>query len=162
MSTAVTSLIEQRANILAMVEFTSRPDLQVSSFPGDAGLDLIVRVLTGGTVYQKFLGVTLKGTNRVLSSAEEATRYHKSVYRKNENKPLPKYSFPVVALLFSMPNDRGYYSWLIEPIIHQTKQPRLKVHEDISCAVFDRKALDVIVKKVNDWHDKLFALLGET
>ncbi len=161
MSTTVTSFIEQRANILAMVEFTSRPDLHVTSFSGDGGIDLIVRVLTGGERYQKFLGVSLKGTKRLLSGPEEATQYLGPVYRKRDNKPMPVYSFPVIVVLFSMPNDKGFYSWLIEPVIHQTTEPRLKVHDQASCSLFDRKSLDVIVKKVNAWHDKLFALLGE-
>jgi hypothetical protein len=74
---------------------------------------------------------------------------------------MPMYSFPVIVVLFSMPNDKGFYSWQIEPVFHRTTEPRLKVHDHASCLSFDRKALDVIVKKVNAWHDKLFALLGE-
>jgi len=134
-----------------MVQFTSRSDLQVIDFPEDSELNLLVRVLSGNKGDQKFFGVRLKGTRQLLSSPDEAARHLRPLYRKKANQPLPKYGFPVVVLLFSMQNDRGFYSWQIEPIIDQTKEPRLKVHDTFSCSVFDRASLDSIVKKVNDF-----------
>src|SRR5258708_33293463 len=93
-------LVMQRAKILAMVQFTSRPDLQVSDFPEDGGLDLLVRIVPDGPGYQKFFGVQLKGTNAPLPNAERATQ---SLGKPKFQGELPsKYSSPVIVLVFTM------------------------------------------------------------
>ena len=144
-----------------MVQFTSRSDLQVSDFPEDAGLDLLVRIVSDGPGYQKFFGVKLRSTTAPLPSADRATRYLDSTVfsRKHEGKHLPKYSFPVIILLFSMQDDKGYFVWSIEPLVTESGEPRLRMNGDMSCATFNRSTLGTIVDRVNVWHDSLAALL---
>jgi hypothetical protein len=158
---SVRSLIEHRAKILAMVQFTSRSDLQASDFPEDGGLDLLVRIVPDGPGYQKFFGVQLRGTKIPLPSSERATRYlgNTNFARKSEGKLSLKYSFPVIVLVFSMEDDKGYFAWSIEPFVNRSGRPKLKLLEEPSCAPFDRSALATIVNRVNDWHDSLVALL---
>ena len=60
-----------------------------------------------------------------------------------------------------MPNDKGFYAWRIEPTLKGMREPRLKVHDRLSCDTFDRTSLDTIVKKVAEWHERLFTLLAE-
>ena len=152
------SLIEHRARILAMVQFTSRFDLQVNDFPEESGLDLLVRIVSDGPGYQKFFGVQLKSTNTPLPDAERATGYLGKT--KLVGKQSPKYSFPVIVLLFSMADDKGYFAWTIEPLLNRSGEPKLKVHEHLSFAPFNRSSLETIVNRVNEWHDRLVALLG--
>jgi hypothetical protein len=159
MSTVAESFIKQRAQILAMVQFTSRSDLQAVNFPEGGQLDLLVRILSDRKGYHEYLGVILKGTTQLLSNEEEAARYLRPIVRRKPGKPVSKHGFPVIILVFSMPNDHGFYSWQIEPILDE-KGPQLKFHEDLECSVFDRAALGRIVQRVSEWHDRLFALLG--
>ena len=163
MSAPADSFIKQRARILALVEFTSRSDLQViGDFQAYGEFDLVVNVLSGTKVSQKYFGVKLEGTTQLLSNPDEATLCLRSIYKEEAKEPLRKSGFPVITLLFSMRNDRGFYSWQIEPIIDGTNQPRLKPHVKIFCSPFDRSALGEIVERVNEWYDKLFALLVRT
>ena len=144
-----------------MVQFTTRPDLHVSSLEEDGGLDLLVRITSGGNGFQEFFGVALRGTTQRLSNEDEASRYLKPLFRKKANRPLPHYTFPVIILLFSMPNDHGYYAWQVEPIVKDTSRPRLRLCDSPSCSLFNRAALDKIVERVAGWHERLFALLAE-
>lgn len=157
MKITVRSLKAHRARILAMVQFTSRTDLQVSDIQEDGGLDLLVRIVSDGPGYQKYLGVQLKGTNTSLSDAERATHYLGKT--KLVGKQSLKYSFPVIVLLFSMADDKGYFSWSIEPLVNRSGEPKLKLHEQLTFAAFDRLSLETIVNRVNEWHDSLVALL---
>ena len=154
-------LVVQRAKILAMVQFTSRPDLQVSDFPEDGGLDLLVRIISPGPGYQKLFGVKLKGTKTPLPDTDRATRYLRTMNwaGKEEGKHSLKYSFPVIVLLFSMEDDKGYFAWSIEPLINRSGEPKLKWNAGPSCAPFDRNSLGTIVDRVNEWHDSLVSLL---
>ncbi len=161
MSSPEVSFLEQRARILAMVQFTSRSDLQVSSLDEDSGLDLLVRIASDREGHQDLFGVILEGTTEVLANRDAATRHLETLFRKRDDKTAPTYSFPVVVLLFSMPNDKGFYAWRIEPTLKGMREPRLKVHGRLSCDTFDRKSLDKIVKKVAEWHERLFTLLAE-
>jgi hypothetical protein len=161
MSSPEAIFIEQRAQILAMVQFTSRSDLQVTSLDEHSGLDLLVRITSANEGHQDLFGVILKGTTDLLSDRDAATRHLESLSRKRADWTAPTYSFPVVVLLFSMPNDKGFYAWRIEPTLKGMREPRLKVHDGLSCDNFDRKSLDKIVKKVAEWHERLFTLLAE-
>ncbi len=160
MSKVAASFIEQRTQVLAMVQFTSRHDLQVSDFQADDGsLDLLVRVISDHQGDQKFFGVGLKGTNQSLPSAEEATHHLRTRLRKKSRAIYPKYSFPTIIILFSMQEDRGYFAWQAEPIIDRSTEPRLKVCETPECAAFDRSSLEMIIHRVNEWYDRLFVML---
>jgi hypothetical protein len=58
-----------------------------------------------------------------------------------------------------MPNDAGFYAWSTEPILEQSGTPRLRLNQTPSCARFDRKALDKVVARVKEWHERLFEVL---
>jgi hypothetical protein len=155
------SLIENRARILAMVQFTSRPDLQASDFPEDGGIDLLVRIISDGPGYQKLFGVKLFGATSPFPDSDRANRFLRTAnwVNKKEGKSSSKFALPVIILVFSMVDDKGYFAWSIEPIVDRTGGPKLKVHESLTCAPFNRSTLATIVKRVNEWHDSLVALL---
>jgi hypothetical protein len=164
MSKATNSFIEQRARILAMVQLTTRTDLHVDDLAEDSGFDLLVRIAPEGEARQfiKAFGVELKGTIRPVRDTEDAARHLRGGSSKKRGSPLPKYSFPVLVLLFSMQDDRGYYAWRAEPAIARTTEPRLRIHETLLFSNFDRVAVGEIVARVDEWYDKLFVLLEAT
>ncbi|WP_435009974.1 hypothetical protein P12x_001193 [Tundrisphaera lichenicola] len=161
MSKVANTFVEQRARVLAMVQFTTRADLQVDAISEDSGFDLLVRITSEGKVRQsvKAFGVVLKGTNRPLRGAEDADRLLQSGSSKKSDVVLTSYSFPVLMLLFSMQNDNGYFAWRAEPIVTPSREPRLQVHESYSFSTFDRAALGIIVDQVDEWYKTLFTLL---
>jgi len=158
MSIAAESFIEQRARILAMVQLTSRDDLQViGEFHEE--FDLVVRLLSGAERGQRYFAVKLKGTTEVLSTAKDATRYLSSIDDKDTKYPPSKSGFPLILVVFSMQTDKGFYCWRIEPVIDEEHLPRVRIHNDFVCRPFVRTELGQIVERVNHWYDKFFAML---
>jgi hypothetical protein len=156
------AFIENRTLALASVYLTRRDDLELVSFHS-GGLDLMVRIISGSPGYEQYFGVILHGTTDPLASNEDADRYltHRARNRKNRTA-VPIVSFPVISIVFSMPNDEGYYGWSAEPIVDEEGGPTLKSNPKPACSRLDRKALDQIVAKVEAWYDRLFATLVHT
>ncbi len=69
--------------------------------------------------------------------------------REIEHVPL----FPVCLFYFTMEETQGWYTWVAEPVVTETGATRLAHHEQASCELLDRAALDLIVEKVNRWYD---------
>lgn len=155
MSKVADSFIEQRSKILAMVQFTSRPDLHVSDSPEDSGLDLLVQTVFA-LDYLGLFGVALKGTIQSIRDAKEATQILGTMYREKSSDPSLRYPFPVVVLLFSMQDDSGYYAWLVEPVGVREGEPKLKLHGSPNCEPFNRTSLTYLIARVNDWYLKYF------
>ncbi len=161
MSKVDVQFIEQRAFVLAMVQFTSRSDLSVVETPRVIGFDMLVRIATEKDEDQVLFGVKLLGTNQTLSGPEEAAKHLMRRPIGKHGKPLPRYTFPVIVLLFSMRDDRGYFAWRLEPGFDERDGPKLKSRDEMVCSVFDRASLGEIVDKVSGWHERLFVMLGE-
>jgi len=152
-------LAENRARILAMVQFTSREDLLVTELRHDYGLDLLVQLGSDRNTRRQHFGVILKATTELLEDEPQAAAALRSLLRGEGNQPSPSYAFPIIVTLFSMPNDRGYYAWLAEPVIAGDNAPHLKHQDTVQCSPFDRHGLAEIVRRVNEWYDSLFARL---
>jgi hypothetical protein len=103
----------------------------------------------------------VRGTITSLPNVDQATSYLGTTnwYRKSQGELSPRYSFPVIVLLFSMNDDKGYFAWSIEPFVDRTGKPKLKLNDEPFCTPFDRSSLATIVDRVNEWHDSLVALL---
>ncbi len=76
----------------------------------------------------------------------------------------PDATFPVCLFCLRV-NDgvetKGYYGWMLEPVVTKTGEPRLKAHETAQFKRLNRKALDEIVSKVNRWYDVLVTNVAE-
>ena len=68
-----------------------------------------------------------------------------------------EFPYPVCLLYFTMEDNRGYYTWIAEPVLTEDGKPRLQVHSAADCKNFDREALDKIVSQVDAWYDAFFA-----
>ncbi len=116
----------------------------------DLGLDVLVTIgdLEAKLVVPCF-GVDYEATNDDLPTAKDATQYmnRKWKHRKHSRFLL----FPAVVFLFSMVDDKGYYSWLMEPIVSVGADPRLSPVENLRMASLDKGAVDNILKRVLTW-----------
>jgi hypothetical protein len=59
---------------------------------------------------------------------------------------------PVCLFFFTMVNDKGYFAWLLEPVIVQG-QPRLAQKDVAECEEMDDHTVDRIVERVSAWYD---------
>lgn len=150
--------IEQRTKALAVVALTRRRDLVINWLEDDSsGMDMYVRI--GPPSKQQFVrsfGVLLKGTAHPIPTVKVAT--------SEINKRIPPdrrkwHSFPVLIMLFSMEQDKGYWAWYTEPSI-EGDNPKLSFPEKFTCNVINEKHIEEIVQIVDAWYDALYRILG--
>jgi hypothetical protein len=153
MSVAVQSFVAKRAETLAREFLTRRPDVDLHPLDGDL-IDFLVTLHSKRPLKSRdFMpfGVVVKGINDALASERDAARHIFRTSRKS-GQGMPRYSMPVIAVLFSMADDSGYYAWLAEP---RPDDGKLKLNrENLSSTRIQRDSLDDIVDRVYDWYDK--------
>ncbi|GAB4202566.1 MAG: hypothetical protein OHK0022_25890 [Roseiflexaceae bacterium] len=59
-----------------------------------------------------------------------------------------------------MQDEGAYYKWLLEPVLNEAGQPKLRPYTTRSLEKLDDAALDRIVTQVNLWYDALFQALA--
>jgi hypothetical protein len=151
MSRATSSFIEHRVRALATVFLTGRNNVQTFSMDELGDLDFLCRIVSyDDEEYEMFFGVILKGTSESLSSEHYAAIHLNSWGRRR--KIVQKYPFPVLALLFSMKDDEGYFAWEIEPNTDASNKPVLLLHERFTCQRANKAGLDTIVDRVRSWY----------
>jgi hypothetical protein len=145
------AVVAQRSELLARVFLTRRLNINVHPFGdnNDEGLNFICTIRDDRVKGFLPFGVLVWGTAKELSTETEATAYgrqKKKVLRQST------FFFPVVVLLFSMQDDQGYFSWLVEPCQEGNKLfhvPELKFK------TFDTKHLDRMIKRIASWYNRL-------
>ncbi len=147
--------ITERARALARMHLTRRDDLIVTQAGKDIGLDYVVYLTRkkekpslrqfGVLVRAARKPVTEEQLNRILRSSMQSSR---------NNAEFP---YPVCLLYFTMQDNRGYSTWVVEPLLTEERKPRLYKHSTASCKLLDRPALDVIVQQVSAWYDVFFS-----
>ena len=101
----------------------------------------------------------LKGTSRPLTD-EDASKELNSFFRKNDKtRGSITYPFPVIALIFPMQSDEGFFDWRCQPHVLRHDGPRMELKLTFDCKRFTKNALDGVVQDINEWYDALFALL---
>lgn len=127
---------------------TRRDDLSLYFEPSDMGIDLLVTV-KHKKKGQRMFGVelrgaksptTLEGANKVLyPSVQKMLRYE-------------AWPYPVVLIFFTMTDNKGYITWLSEPVAddHEWK---LKRRETADCHELTTKELDGIIDKTHRYFD---------
>jgi hypothetical protein len=159
MSDTIQSFVAQRAETLAREFLTRRPDVDLHTFDNDP-VSFIVTLRPRRRSEARGLmqfGVVVKGTKDHLASEKEATRFILTSERK-PGKLLPRYFIPVIAVVFSVAENSGYYAWLAEPFLFDDG-PKLIRRETTSCERIHQHTLDVIVDRVYAWYDKLAAVI---
>jgi len=151
-----TKFVGRRAEALAMVLLTSRPDLTVMSPPANAGIDLIVSIVQKSVQSFNHFGVILKGTSEEIHTARVASSVLKSLDSwKTTSTSL---TMPVCVFFFSMVGNRGYYAWLQQPAT-SGGVPGLRHHRNLECKPLDLESLQAIVDDVNSYFNSLSKVL---
>jgi hypothetical protein len=155
--------IVSRAETLAREFLTRRPDVVIHPFD-DNDLHLVVTLSPSASLkirgFSPF-GVIVWGTDKSASSEKAAsnfaTRRWKSEGERSKNSHT--YFLPVIALLYSVKEDFGYYAWISEPHFPTDGPPKLIPNEDLDCTVIMRNSLDNIVQKVAEWYTRLATVI---
>jgi hypothetical protein len=147
-----TNFVFRRAEALALVLLTGRPDITMVNAPENSGIDLIVTILKKKVHSFDQFGVIVRGTVREIPSPEGASKVLNSLLRPKTSRVA--LSMPVCAFFFSMVDDRGYYAWVKEPITVDGV-PRLRHPAKIQCRRLGPESLQEIVECVDIYSQAL-------
>lgn len=152
MAMASAELTQRRAESLAAVYLTRRPDLHVERYAvKESGIDFLVTILKEGASTGRLFGVQTKGIykqgNRASSHNGSKATAHSIDYSISADLP-----FPVCLFLFSMQDDAGYWRWLLEPRT-DAEQRQLLMFSGTGVSPLTNEALAEIVERVNRWYD---------
>jgi hypothetical protein len=151
--------IVNRAQTLAREFLTRRPEVVIHPFDAN-DLHLVVTLDPSASLpiegFSPF-GVIVWGTDKSVSSEKAASSYATRRWRSEDERSTSKhtYFFPVIALLYSVKEDVGYYAWISEPHCPNGGQPKLILNEDLDCTLILRHSLDNIVQQVAEWYTRL-------
>lgn len=120
-------------------------------------MDLIVEVVEEGRPLNwKRFGVYLQGTRSPVTLPDANSKLKISLGRFFHNYGEP--SIPFCLFYFTMEDNRGYFTWVSQPVVDERGHPRLKYHrEGANCVELDLEALDSIVDSVNVYYEALYS-----
>ncbi|MCI0489881.1 MAG: DUF4365 domain-containing protein [Blastocatellia bacterium] len=168
------SLLLFRAKSLAIVYLTRRDDISVSGidsledFPGVA-----VTILEDGSATNRTVIVYFTGKQSIKRTPENADSEVEISFSYEECMVFKNSTTPVCLFVFSMETDKGFYSWIKEPIVKKDEDTELVFSEwaknlitkaaekrdDVVVKVplsknLTNKEIDKMIKQVNGWYDK--------
>jgi hypothetical protein len=151
--------IANRAEILAREFLTRRPEVVIHPFD-DSDLDLVVTLAPSPSLkIQGFspFGVLVWGTDKSVSSEMAASSFATRRWKSEEegSKSSQVYFLPVIALLYAVKDNVGYYAWVSEPHFPGDGPPKLIPNEQLDCTRIMRNSLDNIVQKIAEWYIRL-------
>jgi len=120
-----------RSEALAIVSLTRRDDLLVSQQQKDkdTGLDLLVKITKDGNYTGRIFGVQVKATVSSSELIQDDDIFRLKNQEYNNLKVFRDLPFPVCLFFFTLDNDKGYYRWILEPIIHEGNNMSLKFND---------------------------------
>lgn len=141
-----------RSEALAVVYLTRRDDLIVSQ-QKQGGLDFSVTITKNGNYTGRIFGVQVKATvsSSELIQDDDIFKLKNQEYNNLKNfRDLP---FPVCLFFFTLDNDKGYYRWILEPIIKEGNNMSLKFNENEELKNLNDQEIDNIIAMINSWYD---------
>lgn len=152
-STKREQFVLERLPYLAMVHLTRRDDLSVDPASPDSGLDFLVEIEKNRCRVGRRFGVIVKGSWPSMTVAK-VNDFLRPVLKSYGQR---QFFFPVALFVFTMEDEQAYFSWLAEPQILQTNNPKLQMHKTASAKPLDRQALNAVVNQVDAWYDAMIA-----
>ncbi len=150
-------LLAERVEAMAIMHLTRRDDLVVRREirkPGDPIMDLTVEIREDGRrVNWRRFGIYLQGvrTPETISTANSKLKVSLRRFFNDYGEP----SIPFCLFYFTMEDNRGYCTWLAEPMV-EAARPGLRYHrENANCTTLDLGSLDSIVGAVNAYYSAL-------
>jgi hypothetical protein len=148
--------LDQRAEALAVVHLTRRPDLAVAKNSPEKGFDLTVEILRDGRPTQRTFGVQVGARVRAIT-ADPADVLATAIAHRPAAGDWP---FPIGLFYFTMQDEAGYFVWVAEPVVTADGRPKLLSPPTAAPARLDAAAVDGIVAAVDRWYDALFRALA--
>jgi hypothetical protein len=144
------TVVDQRAELLARVFLTQRLNINVHPFgDADEALDFICTIRDKNLPGFLPFGVQVWGTDKELGTEADAATFGKQMMKGIR---ATTYFIPVIALLFSMQDDKGYFSWIFQP---GEKGRTLARVTDLNFKACTKKQLDRIVNSITEWYCRL-------
>jgi hypothetical protein len=141
---------------MSMVFLTGHPDIDVFGIGALSDVDQIARIRSDESKIQKVFGVIVTGTAKPLPSRKDADRFLNAL---NSNKKRnPTLGMPVLLIIFTMQDDRGYVAWQTEPVI-EGAEPKLRIPAQLATEPATKEVLESIVDRVSNWYDLLIKTL---
>jgi hypothetical protein len=144
--------LAERARNLAAVVLTRRSDLDFKDVKEDTGLDYLVHIVHDHRPTGKSFVILLRGAMSPVTEGHANKVLRPTVASFGGLGP---FYYPVCLFFFTMRDDQGYYTWLLEPVITEQGSPKLIRRTDPDCRKLDDDALDHIVSTVSAWYDAL-------
>ena len=148
--------VSERAEALARVYLTRRPDLLVKQEDADYGVDYIVDITKNNRPARRVFGVLVKARVAPLTAG---TGDSLTAFRFVPENWMAEIPFPLCMFAFTMENDEGFYQSVLEPIV-TGDSPKLHLNIKTELRRLDNTALDHIVDQVNQWYDSLLKALA--
>ncbi len=153
--------LTERTRALAIMHLTRRDDLKVMN-PGDAedhGIALLVNLEKPSSRSLRPFGVALDASVSPTTEVRlnKALRSRIRTFLRSGDYP-----YPVCLFYFTMQDNKGYFTWLGEPVVTKEGQPQLLRREKPDCKPLEREALDAIVGQVDCWYDAFYTSLTAT
>jgi hypothetical protein len=150
--------IGERAEALARVQLTRRKDLRVYQELNHTGVDFLVEISKDARNTRRVFGIQIKGQVEAINETTQQKTEISDTYTNQMNTDV--FPFPICVFFFTMEDDRGYYTWLTEPIITQDGQPKLRVNAGEQAYPLMSLELSAIIEQVNTWYDALSKALA--
>jgi hypothetical protein len=153
---AENAIVGERAKLLATVALTRRLNVSVHSFGdrGDVGIDLICTIRDDDVKGFLPFGVMVWGTPKPLAHGGDVS----PIARQRLKGHVTTFFLPVIILVFSMHDDAGFFSWLVEP---NSDGRKLILHTKPIFRPFTTKHVDLVVDTVVEWYQKIGSVIME-
>ena len=165
MNATENKFIVNRAETLAREFLTRRPEAVIHRFEDqDHDLDFVVRLDPSASLkvpgFSPF-GVIVWGTDKAISNALAASTFATRLWKSEGKGPRSRHTYflPVLALLYGVKSDIGYYAWISEPQFPNDGPPKLITKEHLDCTPIMRNSLDNIVQEIAEWYNRLAAVI---
>jgi hypothetical protein len=142
------AFIHERAERLALVYLTRSEEIAVEQMQSDYGLDMLVTILRDKLPTGRIFGVQVKGRDGTFQDIEPVASRTLPQREKDYFQDLP---FPVCVLLFTMEDDKGYYTWLKYSSNSNKSLPFLEQNQ---WRCLDSYPVKHIIEEVNAWYDE--------
>lgn len=148
--------VAERTEALAMVYLTRRPDLWVTKGSDDLPYNLIVHLQNEHPPSNKTFAVELRGAESPVT-IEHANKVLLPTMRTLGRNA--RVSMPVCLFFFTMQDNKGYHTWVLQPVIENSRNPRLVARETADCVELSNEVIEAITQKVDTWYEALDQLL---
>lgn len=145
-----TWFVAERAKALAGMWLTRRDDLEVRATKAEAGLEYVVRIKSDDHEEHRQFGIVIKATMSVVSIDQANAQLRPTIGQFTSANS----SFPVCVFFLMVKDDKGYFTWELEPVIREG-QPKLQANTRADCRVLNDGSIESIVAQVKSWYAAL-------